>query len=155
VLLGLGQPGLLDAVAPSPVLSVDDLRVLGARDEAEHADVGHLAASLGVHVTTPEGIRSAPYAAGSAALHGLSRSDHGFWLHLNVDVLDETVFPATDYLMPGGLDLDELAALLRPLGRSDRLIGASVGCYNPEKDPDGRCGAALVDLLADVLGDGR
>ena len=25
------------------------------------------------------------------------------WVHLDVDVLDEAAFPATDYLMPGGL----------------------------------------------------
>ena len=69
-----------------------------------------------------------------------------------MDVLGADVFPATDYLMPGGLDLPTLRAVLRPLGRDPRLVGASIGCYNPTKDPGGRSGAALVDLLVDVLG---
>ena len=29
-------------------------------------------------------------------------------MHLDVDILGEDVFPATDYLMPGGLDMAEL-----------------------------------------------
>jgi arginase len=71
-----------------------------------------------------------------------------FWLHLDVDVLDEAVFPATDYLQPGGLDWDELAAVLAPLAASEELIGASLACYNPEKDPALVCGRRLVDALA-------
>ena len=38
----------------------------------------------------------------------LSAAGRPFWLHLDLDVLDEVVFPATDYLMPNGLDLDQL-----------------------------------------------
>ena len=36
-----------------------------------------------------------------------------FWIHLDVDVLDEREMPATDYLMPGGLNWDELTALMQ------------------------------------------
>jgi arginase len=150
VLLGIGQQGLLDAVAPSPVLDVERLRLLGARDAGEHADLALLAAELDVHVTSPEGIASAPVAAGGAAAYALGRGGH-FWLHLDVDILSVDAFPATDYLMPGGLSIDELRDLMRPLGSDSALVGVSVGCYNPEKDPDGRSGDALADLLVDVL----
>ena len=54
--------------------------------------------------------------------------------------------------MPGGISMDELHDLLLPLGRDDALIGASVACYNPTKDPGGVLGGRLVDLLVDVLG---
>jgi arginase len=74
------------------------------------------------------------------------------WVHLDVDVLDEDVFPATDYLMPGGLRWDELTDLLAPLLSSPALVGASVGCYNPEKDPDGSSGRALVEAFRSALG---
>ena len=46
-----------------------------------------------------------------------------FWIHLDVDVLDERAMPATDYLMPGGLEWDELAALLAPLAASPASPG--------------------------------
>lgn len=71
-----------------------------------------------------------------------------FWLHFDVDVLDQDVFPATDYLMPGGMTWDELREVIAPLLASPALIGASLACYNPEKDPDRACGHALVDALS-------
>jgi arginase len=82
--------------------------------------------------------------------HGRRRlaADGGrFWVHLDVDVLDERAMPATDYLMPDGLLWDELAALLRPLGASPGLAGLSLGCLNPEKDP----GGAYTDMTCALL----
>jgi arginase len=69
------------------------------------------------------------------------------WLHFDVDVLDQGVFPATDYPMPGGLDWEAAGAVLAAIHASSRLIGVSLGCYNPAKDPDHACGQALVDAL--------
>lgn len=71
-----------------------------------------------------------------------------FWLHFDVDVLDQDVFPATDYLMPGGMTWDELRAVITPLLASPALVGASLACYNPEKDPDRACGRSLVAALS-------
>ena len=74
-----------------------------------------------------------------------------FWIHLDVDVLDERVMPATDYLMPRGLEWEELAELLAPLGASPAAIGLSVGCLNPEKDPGGLLTERTCDLLVASL----
>ena len=79
-------------------------------------------------------------------------SGGAFWLHLDVDVFDQEAFPATDYLMPDGLSVESGHELLRTLGADDRLIGVSVGCYNPEKDPGRQHGRRLVDLLAAAVG---
>jgi arginase len=62
--------------------------------------------------------------------------------------------PATDYLMPGGLQWDELAALLGPLGRSPALAGFSLGCLNPEKDPDRSFTEMTCALLVSALAAG-
>jgi arginase len=69
-----------------------------------------------------------------------------------VDVLDQREFSATDYPNSCGLGLDEAAALLLPLTGSSGMIGFSVGCYNPDIDPDGDCARSLVGLLGQVLG---
>ena len=62
----------------------------------------------------------------------------GYWLHLDVDVLGEDVFPATDYLMPGGLDLAELAAVLGPLGADAGLLGLLGRLLQPVQGPGRR-----------------
>jgi arginase len=100
-------------------------------------------------VLGPGDLRSAGRAtAGEQAAGRLGR----FWIHLDVDVLDEVALPATDYLMPGGLEWDELGALLAPLCAAPGLAGFSLGCLNPEKDPDGSSTARTCDLLAGALG---
>src|SRR6185369_991776 len=74
-----------------------------------------------------------------------------FWIHLDVDVLDEREMPATDYLMPGGLSWEALTALMAPLCAVPSLAGLSLGCVNPEKDPDGLYVERTCALLEAVL----
>lgn len=150
-LLGLGWPELLTTMGELPVVDAADIVVLGARDKEEAADIGDLPERLGLTVFGPSDIAAGAEALGSATRDGFARSGIPYWLHLDLDVLDEAVFPATDYLMPDGIDLDQLADLLRPLGRDASLAGVSIGCYNPQKDAGGRYGAALTDLLVDVF----
>jgi len=151
-LLGVGWPGWLETIEPLPVLDGRHVVVLGARDQQEAADIADLPAELGLTVMGPDDIRRGPGAAGTSTATRLGAAPGRWWLHLDLDVLDEAAFPATDYLMPGGLELGELRDLLAPLGRGAGVVGASVACYNPTKDPDGSCGLALTQLLVDVLG---
>jgi arginase len=87
-----------------------------------------------------------PRAVGESAADSLA-AEGPYWLHFDVDVLDQDVFPATDYLMPNGMTWEEVDGLLGPLISSPALIGASLACYNPEKDPGSECGRALVEAL--------
>ena len=151
-LLGRGWPHLLAAMGTMPVIDGQDMVLMGARDEEEAADIGDLPDRLGLTVYGPDAIQAGPADLGQVARDRFASAATPYWVHLDVDVLDEAAFPATDYLMPRGIDLPQLAQLLRPLGQDPLLIGASVGCYNPQKDPDGRCGAALADVLAGALG---
>ena len=88
--------------------------------------------------------------AGAATRDQLSAAAGRYWVHLDVDVLDELAFPATDYLQPGGLTVAELAELLGPLLASPALAGVSLACYNPQKDPDNSGAAALLELLGEL-----
>ena len=71
----------------------------------------------------------------------------GFWIHLDVDVLDDAVMPAVDYRLPGGLSPDELAAVLRAAVAGGQAIGLDIAIFNPTLDPDGRIARGLVDTL--------
>jgi arginase len=152
VVTGHGPVDWVDLVG-GPLVAPDRLRLLGPRDRAEAVEYGSvLPEQLGYPPeSTPADLQGQGMAeAGAAARDALVRGGR-YWVHLDVDVLDEQAFPATDYLMPGGLRLAELRELMRPLTASDSLVGVSVGCYNAAKDPDGSCATALVDLFADLL----
>lgn len=150
VALGLGPLAWVEAAGGASVATTRTALV-GFRDRAESLEYG---------VRQPERLEPPPIlrsvedlrAGGPgqcAAEVALVLAERGpFWLHLDVDVLDQGVFPATDYLMPGGMDWDDLRCVLAPLLGSPALIGASLAGYNPEKDPDRACGRALVDALS-------
>ncbi len=150
VALGLGPDAWVRAAGGAAV-AAEQLAIVGFRDREESVQHG---------MRQPESLRTAPVllpiedlrarGPGAAAAAPAERlaARAPFWLHFDVDVLDRAVFPATDYLMPGGLGWEEARAVLTALRSSPALIGTSLGCYNPDKDPDRACGRALVDALA-------
>jgi arginase len=150
-LLGRGWPDLLSAMGTMPVIDGRDMVLMGARDEGEAADIGDLPDRLGLTLYGPDPIKADAAGVGQMARDRFASAGTPYWLHLDVDVLDEAEFPATDYLMPGGISVPQLGGLLHPLGQDPLLIGASVGCYNPQKDPGRRCGQALTGVLAGAL----
>jgi arginase len=156
VVLGDGPRSWVERVAPVPVCAPEAVAILGHRDPVELADLGRQlerCRRAGLFDADAAAIRRhGPRATATAALEHVGRAVDRIWLHVDLDVLDERIFPATDYLMPDGLDWDELVELLRPVAATDGLIGWSVGCYNPEKDPDGSGGRALVAAIERIFG---
>ena len=156
VLLGDGPAPWAEGVAPTPWCPANAMAILGYHDQEELDDVadqlpGKRAAGLfDADAATIKA--TGPAAVGRAAVdHVAAVADH-LWLHIDLDVLDQDVFPATDYLMSGGLDWDELVALVTPVARDPRLAGWSLACYNPEKDPGGRDGRAIVAAMERIFG---
>jgi arginase len=150
VALGLG-PAAWCQVAGGASVGPERLALVGFRDKAESVEHGMRQPETirpEPIQRSPDDLRAAGHGAAAAEVASALGENGPFWLHFDVDVLDQEVFPATDYLMPGGLSWDELAAVLDPLLASPRLIGASLGCYNPEKDPGRACGRALVAALS-------
>ncbi len=151
-LLGFGWPGLLAEMGTRPVLAPGQVTLLGARDPDEKRDVGDLPGRLGILARDARACADDPAgtAAGVTARYAAQRLP--YWLHLDVDVLSCDVFPATDYLMPDGLDFPQLTALLIHFGSDDGLAGFSVGCYSPAKDPGGNSGDRLSGCLVRAFG---
>jgi arginase len=73
------------------------------------------------------------------------------WLHVDLDVLEQTVMPAVDSPGSPGLTFDALAALGRALVRSGRIAGLDVAIYDPELDPDGKYAPGIVACVAAML----
>ena len=71
----------------------------------------------------------------------------GFWIHLDVDVLDDAVMPAVDYRMTDGLDPDELVAVLQAAIGSGRAAGLDITIFNPNLDPNRTVARNLVGIL--------
>jgi arginase len=143
VAFGLG-PDRWIAAAGGATTAPADAIVLGARDPEEATDIAGLLADRLAAVTV----------LGPDEVDGFAPerlAGRPFWIHLDVDVLDEREMPATDYLMPGGLNWEELTALMAPLCAVPSLAGLSLGCVNPEKDPGGLYLERTCALLEAVI----
>ncbi|MGO1080579.1 arginase family protein [Inquilinus sp. CA228] len=74
-----------------------------------------------------------------------------FWVHLDVDILDQAVMPAVDSPGSPGLDYDGLAQLLRGFLASPRCLGLNVTIYDPDLDPEGEYARGLIEMLVEGL----
>ena len=120
---------------------------IGCREDDEHFEEVRRSLGLTLPARTSIGIGMSEAARAARAVAGHA----GYWLHLDVDVLDPIFMPAVDSPEPGGLNPDQLVSLLMELAPT--AIGAQVTVFDPDLDPDGRYAALLVDILATALAD--
>jgi arginase len=145
---GRGQADLTNIQDRGPYFRDTDIVVLGNRDDDE--DVANLADAGILGFTAPEIQHQGTDAIVQQTVQRLD-SLNGFWVHLDVDVLDIEVMPAADAPDPGGLQYSELIELLRPLLANERCVGMNVTIYDPDLDPDGRYARELSDMLVAVF----
>lgn len=150
VVTGLG-PSAWATLVSAPLVPPERLALIGPRDRDEAVSLSSaLPEQVGVaREVTPSDVRSSGAPAVSAA--ALESIGPSYWVHLDVDVLDQDEFPATDYLMPGGLSFPELASLMSPLTRAPGLVGLSVACFNPSLDPSGAYSDRLAGFVRSLL----
>jgi Arginase/agmatinase/formimionoglutamate hydrolase, arginase family len=75
----------------------------------------------------------------------------GYWVHLDVDVLDPSVMPAVDAPTPGGIAYPELESLLQGLLTGKECLGMEVTVFDPDFDADGVYAQDLVNSLVAAL----
>lgn len=140
--VGMHWPAIADIDGRRPYFSPKYVAHVGCRD---NDDVRAEAASaLGSVISAQEAIvATMPTTAATAAA---AAGDTGYWLHLDVDILDPEWMPAVDSPDAGGLSPDQLGDLLTVLAPS--AIGASVTVFDPDLDPSGEHAALLVDVLS-------
>jgi arginase len=155
VALGRG-PAAWVREAGGASIAAGDAALIGYRDKEESREYGTVQPEEipGLTHASVDDVRGEGPAEVGRRIAAELGSRGPFWLHLDVDVLDQDVFAATDYLLPNGMTWEELRPALAPLAASPSLAGLSLGCYNPDKDPDRACGRALVDALRDALREG-
>jgi len=61
----------------------------------------------------------------------------GFWIHIDVDVLNDDIMPAVDSRQPDGLDYKEFNELLELLIIDRKAIGVEITILDPDLDPSG------------------
>jgi arginase len=143
--VGLGPP-LLSALAPDgPLVDLGSVVHLGMRE-----DDPELRASGIPVLDLAEIERRGPRATAQEVLDRVG-AQLGFWIHVDADVLDDTLMPAVDSRVPGGLSYEALVEMLRSLLASPRALGVEFTIYDPDRDPEGTVGRAFTSALVEAL----
>jgi arginase len=134
--------GLGPYVEPRNVIQV------GCRDEDEF--LSEAKKVLGKVLPASYITSNGEFKVGSEIANGMGQLGvDGYWIHLDVDILDPDIMPAVDSPSPGGLTAKQLVGLLESLAPG--AIGAEVTIFDPDLDPDGRYARLLTDILAKGL----
>jgi arginase len=149
---GRGQADLAAIEGRRPYYRDVDVVVLGIRAQDEYR-LDLQAAGI---VTRPVPTLRAEGAARSAQWARDQLVDcAGYWVHVDVDVLDPAVMPAVDAPEPGGIAFPELELLLAGLVESPHCLGVELTVFDPDYDPDGGYGAEIASAVVAGLAPAR
>nr|WP_018351165.1 arginase family protein [Longispora albida] len=145
---GRGQLSLTDIDDLKPYVHDADVAVLGIRHNDEHRlDLQ----AAGIEYRTVPSLRTEGAARSAAWAREVLADCAGYWLHVDVDVLDPSVMPAVDAPSAGGIAYGELEVLIAELTDTPQCLGLHVTVFDPDYDPDGEHAEDLVQLLANSL----
>lgn len=151
---GRGPDIVCDIEGRRPLVRDEDVIVFGCRDAADRARRGCQPLPPDLRVIDRDQVRTLGAAAATreavARLTGES-GPGGFWIHVDADVLDDSLMQAVDDPRPGGLLWDELTVVLRTAITSGRATGLQLAIYNPDFDPDGSNGRGLAAAVRKAL----
>jgi arginase len=146
--VGRHWPAIADIDGLSPYFSPVDTAHAGCRDDDEAFQ--EATALLGAVLLASQIRHRGVEQAARTILDVADRADlDGYWIHLDVDILDPGVMPAVDSPDPGGLSAAELTGLVAAL--APRAVGAQVTVFDPDLDPDGSHARLLTDILVTGL----
>ncbi|WP_207208131.1 arginase family protein [Salipiger sp. IMCC34102] len=72
----------------------------------------------------------------------------GLWIHLDVDVLDQSIMPAVDCPGSPGLSPNDLQQILQRYTADLRCLGMTVTVFDPDLDPEGVHAKTIVEILS-------
>ena len=130
--------------------------MLGMRDALYRREIAVPTIADRVRVRTAADLHEDPAEDGRQAAGQVTSQAPGWWLHIDLDVLDRHEFSAcgaaSDDAMPGGLSWPELAAVASSALQVGGARGWSLGVYNPDLDPDRRAAKRIVNFIAGLTG---
>ena len=145
---GRGPTVLSNLESRQPLVRDEDVVVFGPRHLLDATQATQAIRSTAIKLYDLEHVRQTGISrAVAAGLAHLVSQGEGFWIHLDVDVLNNDIMPAVDSPQPGGLGYNELIETLQLLLASEKAVGLDITIFDPELDPDGRLAAQLTNAI--------
>ena len=155
IVSGYGPEILSNLDHLKPLVKEQDIVVFGYRDSSQSTQYGCQDIKKTTMINAVElvdveklGLKN----TASLGIQALLKNElSGFWIHLDADVLDDSIMPAVDYRLPDGITFPELSNLLKLLLLSKKAVGISVTIFNPTLDKDGSITRNFVSSIVEGL----
>jgi arginase len=147
---GRGSAELVRFWGEPPLVREPDTLIYGL-EQVDPAEQEFLSRSPVRHVYAADVQLKGARTAAQNALSQMHADSREFMVHLDVDVIGQEDFAATNVPGSGGLSFSEVQASLTEFAKQKNLLGLNVAQYNPNKDPDGSGAKKLIDLLVEAL----
>ena len=155
IVSGYGPDILSNLDHLKPLVKEQDIVVFGYRDSAQSAQYGCQDIKKTTMINAVELVDLEKFGLkniASLSIQTILKNElSGFWIHLDADVLDDSIMPAVDYRLPDGITFPELSNLLKLLLLSKKAVGISVTIFNPTLDKDGSITRNFVSSIVEGL----
>src|SRR2546421_114473 len=141
---GRGQPDLTDLEGLRPYVRAERVVLLGIRAQDEYR-LDLQAAGVAFRAVPQLRVDGAGRTAQWAREH--LADTVGYWLHVDVDVLDPAVMPAVDAPDDGGVAFAELEQPVAGFVGTPDCLGMQLTVFDPDYDPAGADARELVGAL--------
>lgn len=144
---GRGEALLTDWPEVGTLARDQDIIQIGERDSA--GDRNRIPDTGITQITAQRALADGMHAVAAATVQKLtaSRLDR-VWLHVDLDVLDQSAMDAVDSPGSPGLTFEQLGDLVQALCASGRIAGADFAIYDPELDMGRRYARPIVQCIA-------
>ena len=151
---GRGPEVVGDIEGRGPLVRDEDVAIFANRDGALHQQQRSQPLPESMFVLAGDQVRRLGVdTAMTEAVAYLTRpgGPDGFWVHVDADVLDQSIMRAVDDPRPEGLSWNDARTAIRIAAGSPHAVGLQVTIYNPDLDPDGTSGRGLAATLVHAL----
>lgn len=150
VVAGRGPEILAKMFGYAPQLPEENIVLFGVRDLDPPEKIALEDSRL--HVYSRAKIRElGAEAAMKDALERLEAACDQFYIHVDLDVLDESAMKAQILPVPDGLSLSEFTSAIRMVAATGKLQGLAIMVFNPLKDPEGLEAQKITKLIAEAV----
>jgi arginase len=150
IVAGRGPKKLAAMFGHSPLVPEENIVLYGVRD-LDPLEAKALAESK-VRVYPREKIKSQGAEKAAEEILRYLKSKCGcLYLHIDLDVFDQSVFSAQGLPVPDGLSKEEFQSTLKVLVKSGKLCGMALMVFDAAKDADGSQARTVVELATEAL----
>ena len=151
IVTGNGHKKLTNILNLSPYIKEENLWCVGNREYDEEYE-NEIRNSAAVYISLDELRKKGISNCIQSFLSDVENKKlDGFWLHIDVDALNDTIMPCVDSRTPDGLTYDEFNNLTALLFQSDKLSGLEITILDPDLDETGQYTKDFVNNLSSTF----